>query len=150
VQITLGAGLFFHAFQGKTYWILVLLGAMWLLWITVFISNNFLVGCGTVDVRYRDARVWVNRPDLSSRVILHVLINWSALTLTIVVAWTMQGSLLSEHLAWLSMSASISVWIAFNVRHRRMNRVRNLTISTVFAVALIVACFFLIDAPLFA
>jgi hypothetical protein len=41
------------------------------------------------------------------------------------------------------MVASITVWLVFNVRHRQMNRVRNLTVSTGLALVLFSAALIL-------
>lgn len=144
VQFLLAAELQFGKMQKEISWILMSVGFMWLLWLAVFISSYLLVSCGTVVERYKEVPSWVNRPDFISRTTLHVLTNWSALVMTVWVAWKVRGTPFSGQLAWLSLVATIMVWIAFNVRHRRMNRARNLTVSTVFAMGLIVACLLLV------
>lgn len=113
-----------------------ILSANWLVWIAVFVCNYALVSCGTVAVRYEHSRIWVNRPEFGFRVLMHVLINWSAAGWTLVAGWAIHGRALSDSLAWLVIAASVAVWIGFNLRHRRMNRARNLTISTGFAAVL--------------
>ena len=42
--------------------------------------------------------------------------------------------------SYLSLAAIVVVWIQFNTLHRRMNRGRNLTMSSVIAVSLALAC----------
>lgn len=141
VQLAL---LLVSAIRGSVSWILTLLGTSWILWIIALACNLLLVRCGPVDLRYRHDPRLVNRPDFVTRVALHVLINWSTLALTIVVAWLVPSDALSKQLAWLALTMSIAVWAGFNIQHRRMNVARNLLITTAIAVTLIGCCAWLL------
>ena len=138
-QLALSALLLSSPTRGDSSWIVTLLGTSWILWIVALTCNLFLVRCGPIDLRYRYAPGLVNRPDFAVRVVLHLLINWSTLGLTIAVAWIVAGDALSRRLAWLTLAMSIFVWAGFNIQHRRVNRGRNWLISTAIMVTLVIS-----------
>jgi len=137
MQLALGLSLAGGVGQGSA---LKLLGAVWLAWLATLVSNYRLVGCGPVGVRFRDAPRFVNRPDFSVRLALHVLVNWSPIAVTVGVAWLLRETSTARALAWLAIGAAAAMWLEFNVLHRRMNRARNLAMSSLMAAILVFAC----------
>jgi len=116
------------------------LGAAWLVWLASLVCNYFLVRCGPVSARYRAAPKFVNRQDYASRLLLHLFVNWSTIVVSIAVAWYFRDTPAGRDIAWISLAAIVVVWIQFNTLHRRMNRGRNLTMSSVIAATLALAC----------
>jgi hypothetical protein len=110
---------------------------VWFAWLALLIANARLVLCGEQAVRFSAAPRWINRADFAVRMTLHLLINWSALATTWLVARRAYPSPLATWLLWGVVIGSMLVWLAFNVLHRRMNRMRNLLLSTALALALI-------------
>lgn len=121
-----------------------LLAFIWLIWVRTFYCNYRLVDHGTVSVRYEKAPSWVNSPKFIWRIFLHVVINWSTLFVTILFAWSVRDTPLSNTVSWVVVIATVGVWVGFNMRHRRMNHLRNISLSTAFATTLLMACFYLI------
>ena len=120
----------------KEWSLLALLAIVWVLWLLSFATNYALVSHGTVATRYELTGHFINRPGLFMRVVSHVMVNWSAIAATLLLAALALEPQTKSILAILVIAAVPLVWIGFNIRHRRMNHLRNLTISTAFAVAL--------------
>jgi hypothetical protein len=118
----------------------VFLGAVWLIWVASLVCNYFLVRCGPVAVRFRASPRFVNRQDYASRLFLHLFVNWSTIAVSIAVAWHFRGTPTGQGVAWMSLAAVVVVWIKFNTLHRRMNRGRNLMMSSAIAATLALAC----------
>ena len=119
--------------------ILVALAASWLLWLAVQVANYRLVKCGRQAVRYSLAPSFVNRPGYLTRAGFHLIINWSVIVVTLVVAQRLNGIAISSYLAGVAGCATSIVWLTFNYLHRRMNRGRNLLLSSAIAVSLVAA-----------
>jgi hypothetical protein len=109
----------------------------WFLWIATQVENSRLVKCGTQAYRFRLASRAINRPEFAVRMAFHVLINWSAIVVALLVAYVLRSSALAEIVAWACIVATVAVWGLFNVLHRKVNRLRNLAFTTVIATVLI-------------
>jgi formate hydrogenlyase subunit 3/multisubunit Na+/H+ antiporter MnhD subunit len=119
---------------------MVLLASVWLTWLATLVSNYRLVRCGPVALRAKLAPRLVNRPEFPIRLALHFLVNWSAIAITVGVAWYLREADAARLLAWLSLGAIGAIWLEFNLLHRQMNRARNLAVSSLTAAALALAC----------
>lgn len=119
----------------------------WFLWIVTQIENSRLVRCGPHAQRYRLASRAINRPEIAVRLTFHVLINWSAIFVTLVSGYFVRSSALAEIVAWTCTVATVAVWVLFNMLHRKVNRFRNLAFTTAIAVALLLMALNLL-APL--
>ena len=120
------------------------LTALWLTWLFLQISNYQMVKCGPLEARFSYCPKLINRPDLYIRLSCHVLINWSAVLATFLVAWRLQGHAFSNLLAWLTLVTTILVWLVFNLLHRQFNRIRNITLSSALALIFLFGCVYLL------
>lgn len=119
-----------------TLWLVTL----WTVWLLLQVSNYRLVKCGPQEVRWELSPRFINRPNFYARLSSHVLVNWSVIITTLGVAWMLESYSLSTALVWISLWATVLVWGSFNVLHRRINRFRNLLLSTSGAVLLLIVC----------
>jgi len=120
------------------------LALAWLAWGVLQVQNFRLVGCGNQARRLSLSPSFVNRPEFAIRMCFHLTINWSVLATSIAVAWRTHDTEWSRALALLAATAAVVVWISFNLLHRRMNRRRNLILSTSIAATLITAAVLLV------
>ena len=109
----------------------------WLLWIATQIENYRLVKCGPHAHRYRLAHQAINRPEFAVRMAFHLVINWSAIFVTLVAGHIIRGSAVAETVASACIVATLGVWVVFNVLHRKVNRLRNLAFTTAISFVLI-------------
>ena len=137
LQLTLCAALIARVEQGP---LVTVLGFLWLIWVASLVGNYSLVRCGAVAIRFLSAPRFVNRGDFPSRLILHLLINWSSIAASTSVAWYLGNTPVAQVIAWISLVAIVVVWAEFNILHRRINWVRNLTMSSLIATTLLLAC----------
>ena len=112
--------------------VLIVVVAAWL-----YVTNYRLVRCGPQAVRFEAAPRFVNRPGLAVRLAFHVTINWLPLATILLWARSLQDIAMARAAAAAVVALTVTVWIAFNVMHRRMNRLRNLVLSSTFAIALL-------------
>jgi hypothetical protein len=109
-----------------------------IVWLMLQRMNHQLVSCGMQQFRYTLSPRHINRPEFAVRMAYHLIINWSAIPLILLAASASRPSSESRYLAYLAMAATILVWLAFNLLHRRMNRARNLLSTTLIAAALLI------------
>jgi len=114
-------------------------GALWLLWLATLVQNDRLVRCGSQATRLRFADRLVNRSGTALRLAFHVLINWSALLVTVAVAAQLQPGPARTAIARACVVAAAAVWLYFNLLHRQHDRARNLLLTTTFAAAVAIA-----------
>ncbi len=124
----------------------VLLALAWVFWIVLQKANYSLIRCGPQTARYDVSARWINRPEFLVRLGFHLLINWSVIATTLVVAWQFDEPL-SRNLAWVAAIFTVSVWVGFNLLHRRMNRAKNLALTTAIALLLLSVAWPLLGAP---
>ena len=67
-----------------------------------------------------------------------------SLATTVALAWALPGTAEAGVLVGLTAVASVLIWGSFNWQHRRINRARNLALSTTMALALIAAAAYLL------
>ena len=75
----------------------------------------------------------------AQRLAFHVLINWSALLVTVAVAAQLQPGPARTAIARACVVAAAAVWLYFNLLHRQHDRARNLLLTTTFAAAVAIA-----------
>lgn len=126
-----------------SFWIVFSL--VWVLWIVTQVENYRLVRCGPHAQRYALAGRTINRPQFTIRMTFHLLINWSPIAAALLAGLVIQGDALTTTVGRITIASAIAAWLLFNVLHRQVNRLRNLTTTTVIAVALIIASIILIS-----
>lgn len=122
--------------QGSVVW---LVPALWIPWLLLQWNHYRLISFGRVATRYPRAPNFVNRPDLVARLLMHLSVNWMVLATSVGLAWLLTGTKEGRVLSGLIIVASVLTWFWFNWQHRRVNRPRNLALSTTMAVAVIAA-----------
>jgi hypothetical protein len=123
---------------------LVLLGLVWLFAAALYVANITLVRTGPQAQRIVHAPMLVNRPAFVVRLTFHLIINWSAIAVTLLWAGTVADPRLAAGTARICIVAIGLLWISFNVMHRRFNRARNLILSSVPAASLLLAALLMI------
>ena len=111
----------------------------WIPWLLLHWNHYQLVRCGRVAARYQQAPYFVNRPDILARLAMHVAVNWMVLATNVGAAWVLSGTREARLLSGLTIVASILTWSWFNWQHHRVNRAKNLVLSTVMALTIIAA-----------
>ncbi len=115
----------------------VALVACWVIALLLHYANFRLTRTGFRAERYRYTLSLLNHRDIRVRLILHLLIHWLALLLTVGVAWSLEDSGQARTLAVIVVASSVLVWISFNLQHRKTNRRNNLVVSAAVATMLI-------------
>jgi hypothetical protein len=128
-------------------WIYLAIGVLWAFWLITLLRNYRLVRCGSQSERFRRTGRMVNHPGFAARGFFHLMINWSAIAATLIaVAFTPPGRI-HPWLSYLCIIATVATWAHFNLLHRRMNRARNLVLSTSCAVALLLIAVHILQRP---
>lgn len=114
----------------------VLLAGVWVLWLVTQVENYRLVRCGPLRERFGAAPLAINRSAPSIRMAFHLAINWSVIATTLIAMLLLGPNEMDRGLAYLCLAATVLVWVTFNVMHRRVNRLRNLLVTTTVAAGL--------------
>ncbi len=117
-------------------WVGTLLTSLWVMAALVQYANFRLVRSAMAAQRLAWTGHWLHRPDPLLRLALHLLVNWAVLGVTLAAARAPPDRGQATLLAWVVVAGAAAVWIGFNLQHRRMNRARNLVLSTVLGSAL--------------
>ena len=117
-------------------------------WLGTQALNYQLVRCGPQAHRFALAQRVVNRPEFFVRMAFHLVINWSAIAAALVAGFIVSGKPISGFIGYVSIAASVAVWLQFNLLHRQVNRVKNLVFSSTIAATLILAGWVLAASPL--
>ena len=117
--------------------VMIALAACWTAAILLHIANFRLTLTGFQADRYEYTLSLLNHSDLRLRLLFHMLINWLVILLTASIAWLVEQQTSARGLAWLVISTSLVVWISFNLQHRKINRSRNIQLTTMIAAILI-------------
>jgi hypothetical protein len=123
--------------KASAAWIYFAIGVLWIVWVMTLLRNYRLVRCGSQSERFRRSGRLVNHPGFLARGFFHLMINWSAIAATLIaIAFTPPGRI-HPWVSYLCIIATVAAWTHFNLLHRRMNRARNLVLSTSCAGALL-------------
>ena len=120
---------------------LPVLSACWLIAIVLHYANFRLTRTGFQPDRYEYTRSLLNHSDSRLRLLFHLLINWMVILLTVGVAWSMKDGANSQVLAWIVIVSSLLVWISFNLQHKKVNRRKNILVTSVISITLIILAF---------
>lgn len=117
----------------------------WIIWIVTQIENYRLVRCGPHAHRYSVAARTINRPEFPFRMTYHLLINWSAIAATLIAGFIVGNGALADTIGYICIVSVVVAWLVFNLLHRRVNRIRNLALSSTIAFVLIMVATALIS-----
>lgn len=118
----------------------VVMGALvacWVVAIFLHIANFRLTRTGFQAQRYQYTKSLLNHADIRIRLLFHLLINWIVILLTAVVAWFIPEQDSARILALVVMFTSLLVWISFNLQHKKVNRFKNILLTSVIAMTII-------------
>lgn len=118
---------------------------VWILWIVTQVDNYRLVRCGPHALRHTLAARTINRPEFPIRMTFHLLINWSPIAAALLAGIFIQDDALAKTVGRICIASAIAAWLLFNILHRQVNRLRNITTTTAIAAVLIIASVVLIS-----
>jgi hypothetical protein len=110
---------------------------IWLVWAALYLTNIWLIRCGDQALRFKYSSRWINRPENYVRLAFHLLINWSAVLLTLIGANFLDKEEAAESWIYTMIGVTFLLFIFFNFQHRRMNRRRNLLMTGCIASSII-------------